>query len=382
MHLYNAEIQKAEYRVKKVYSVKKVEGNSVQEAMSSGESETESDSENYSLQRVKVTSEAKRDNPPEMSSIPPISSVMDDDSSIISDNSLNNCQYSISFQNSSEELEDSNIQSTPDQSLMEAAPTIRRSTRNLGVYVLHEHTIRTIKSRYEKSGRSLKYFVPAIGQGETTTKNISTFKKTLIESLRPGRHRLVNATCHPTFGIELKADSIIMDTLFELTEDEKKMRTNFFSSPTFTISEASSLANCTRLCLGPVQVKSIGETSVVSTGSRRREVQLAMEDISALLTLWGKDTDLEVVTGELYIVQNIVPSNDFNKQRCYSSTPLTKFEMLEVTAKWHFWQEVRAYVKDVLLPYHEKNNFKPSTIPSSKSHGERTWRVVPTCEKY
>ena len=72
---------------------------------------------------------AKRDNPPEMSSIPPISSVMDDDSSIISDNSLNNCQYSISFQNSSEELEDSNIQSTPDQSLMEAAPTIRRSTR-------------------------------------------------------------------------------------------------------------------------------------------------------------------------------------------------------------------------------------------------------------
>lgn len=123
------EIQKAEYRVKKVYSVKKVEGNSVQEAMSSGESETESDSENYSVQRVKVTSEAKRDNPPEMSSIPPISSVMDDDSSIISDNSLNNCQYSISFQNSSEELEDSNIQSTPDQSLMEAAPTIRRSTR-------------------------------------------------------------------------------------------------------------------------------------------------------------------------------------------------------------------------------------------------------------
>nr|XP_034315772.1 uncharacterized protein LOC117685476 [Crassostrea gigas] len=114
---------------------------------------------------------------------------------------------------------------------------------NLGVYFLYEHTIRTIKSRYEKSGRSLKYYVPAIVQGETTTKNISTFKKTLIESLKPGRHyRLVNATCHPTFGIELKADSIIMDTLFELTEDEKKMRTNFFSPPTFTMAEASSLA--------------------------------------------------------------------------------------------------------------------------------------------
>eukprot|EP00105_Crassostrea_gigas_P023519 XP_011443370.1 PREDICTED: uncharacterized protein LOC105339499 [Crassostrea gigas] len=107
-----------------------------------------------------------------------------------------------------------------------------------------------------------------------------------------------------------------MDTLFDLTEDEKKMRTNFFSPPTFTMADASSLANCTRLCLGPVQVKSIGETGVVSTGSRRREVQLAMEGRSALLTLWGKDTDLEVVTGDLYIVQNIVPSNNFNKQRC------------------------------------------------------------------
>uniref|UniRef100_K1R243 Uncharacterized protein n=1 Tax=Magallana gigas TaxID=29159 RepID=K1R243_MAGGI len=160
--------------------------------------------------------------------------------------------------------------------------------------------------------------------GGDNNKNISTFKKTLIESLKPGRHyRLVNATCHPTFGIELKADSIIMDTLFDLTEDEKKMRTNFFSPPTFTMADASSLANCTRLCLGPVQ------TGLVSTGSRRREVQLAMEGRPAALTLWGKETDLEVVTGELYIVKNIVPRNDFNKQRCYSSTPLTKFETYE-----------------------------------------------------
>uniref|UniRef100_A0A8W8MEJ4 Uncharacterized protein n=1 Tax=Magallana gigas TaxID=29159 RepID=A0A8W8MEJ4_MAGGI len=116
-------------------------------------------------------------------------------------------------------------------------------TKKCGIRKTLRHYMMTIKSRYEKSGRSLKYYVPAIVQGETTTKNISTFKKTLIESLKPGRHyRLVNATCHPTFGIELKADSIIMDTLFELTEDEKKMRTNFFSPPTFTMAEASSLA--------------------------------------------------------------------------------------------------------------------------------------------
>uniref|UniRef100_A0A8W8MIE9 Uncharacterized protein n=1 Tax=Magallana gigas TaxID=29159 RepID=A0A8W8MIE9_MAGGI len=51
-----------------------------------------------------------------------------------------------------------------------------------------------------------------------------------------------------------------MDTLFDLTEDEKKMRTNIFSPPTFTMADVSSLANCTRLCLGPVQVKSTYES--------------------------------------------------------------------------------------------------------------------------
>nr|XP_034316552.1 uncharacterized protein LOC117686014 [Crassostrea gigas] len=93
------------------------------------------------------------------------------------------------------------------------------------------------------------------------------------------------------------------------------------------MADASSLANSTRLSLGPVQVKSIGETGVVSTGSQRREVQLSMDGRSALLTLWGKETDLEVLAGDMYIVRNKVSSNDFNKQRCYSSTPLTKFEI-------------------------------------------------------
>lgn len=67
----------------------------------------------------------KRDNSVEMS-IPPISSVMDDALSIISmsDNTSNNCHFSASFQNFFGELEESNIQSTPDESFMEAAPTI------------------------------------------------------------------------------------------------------------------------------------------------------------------------------------------------------------------------------------------------------------------
>lgn len=49
---------------------------------------------------------------------------------------------------------------------------------------------------------------------------------------------------------------------------------------------------------------------------------MAMEGRSALLTLWGKETYLGVVAGETYIVQYMVLSNDFNKQRCYSSTTI------------------------------------------------------------
>ncbi|XP_052694446.1 uncharacterized protein LOC128172731 [Crassostrea angulata] len=170
--------------------------------------------------------------------------------------------------------------------------------------------------------------MPAIVQGERAVRNVSSFKKSTIESLIPGKkYKILNATSHPTFGIELKADSVIMDTSFELTKEEKQIRNYFFNPTTYNMADASSFANSTRLSLGPVQVKSIGETGVVSTGSQRREVQLSMDGRSALLTLWGKETDLEVVAGDMYIVRNIVPSNDFNKQRCYSSTPLTKFEI-------------------------------------------------------
>uniref|UniRef100_K1Q0Y0 Uncharacterized protein n=1 Tax=Magallana gigas TaxID=29159 RepID=K1Q0Y0_MAGGI len=126
--------------------------------------------------------------------------------------------------------------------------------------MLHQFTMRTIKSRFDSSGRSIKYYMPAIVQGEGAVRNVSSFKKSTIESLIPGKkYKILNATSHPTFGIELKADSVI------------------------------------------------GETGVVSTGSQRREVQLSMDGRSALLTLWGKETDLEVVAGDMYIVRNIVP---------------------------------------------------------------------------
>lgn len=95
--------------------------------------------------------------------------------------------------------------------------------KNLRVYMLHQFTMRTIKSRFDSSGRSIKYYMPAIVQGEGAVRNVSSFKKSTIESLIPGKkYKILNATSHPTFGIELKADSVIMDTSFELTEEEKK----------------------------------------------------------------------------------------------------------------------------------------------------------------
>uniref|UniRef100_K1QSU8 Uncharacterized protein n=1 Tax=Magallana gigas TaxID=29159 RepID=K1QSU8_MAGGI len=175
--------------------------------------------------------------------------------------------------------------------------------------------------------------MPAIVQGEGAVRNVSSFKKSTIESLIPGKkYKILNATSHPTFGIELKADSVVNNGhLIRTDRGGKKNQKDFFNPKTYNMADASSLANSTRLSLSPVQVKSIGETGVVSTGSQRREVQLSMDGRSALLTLWGKATDLEVVAGDMYIVRNIVPSNDFNKQRCYSSTPLTKFEPYECT---------------------------------------------------
>lgn len=76
--------------------------------------------------------------------------------------------------------------------------------------MLHQFTMRTIKSRFDSSGRSIKYYMPAIVQGEGAVRNVSSFKKSTIESLIPGKkYKLLNATSHPTFGIELKADSVV-----------------------------------------------------------------------------------------------------------------------------------------------------------------------------
>ncbi|XP_078330803.1 uncharacterized protein LOC144624736 [Crassostrea virginica] len=84
--------------------------------------------------------------------------------------------------------------------------------------------------------------------------------------------------------------------------------------------------NGERFSLFPAKINSLGEVSTVSTGSNRREVQIIMDGRTALLTLWDKEADLEIVVGDIYTIRCIYPTNDFNYQRCYSSTSSTAFE--------------------------------------------------------
>lgn len=86
-----------------------------------------------------------------------------------------------------------------------------------------------------------------------------------------------------------------MDTLFEIT-DEKKIRIEFLKSS--NVNNGRGIALTSHLA-----------------GSERKEVQLSMDGRSAVLTLWGKETDLEVVAWDMNIVRNIVPGIDFNRQR-------------------------------------------------------------------
>lgn len=45
--------------------------------------------------------------------------------------------------------------------------------------------------------------------------------------------------------------------MFDITEKEKKIRTEFFSPQVYCMAEATSLPNCTRLCLVQLQEKSV-----------------------------------------------------------------------------------------------------------------------------
>lgn len=83
----------------------------------------------------------------------------------------------------------------------------------------------------------------------------------------------------PTFGVELKTYSVVrfffkmnavylyafmssfleylLWIMFDITEKEKKIRTEFFSPQVYCMAEATSLPSCTRLCFVQLQDKSV-----------------------------------------------------------------------------------------------------------------------------
>lgn len=71
-----------------------------------------------------------------------------------------------------------------------------------------------IHSRFSPSGKSTKYLVQAIIQGEKTIAIIYSFKKLSIEKLLPKKYfEIFKAIYPPTYGYEVKADAIVCEVI-------------------------------------------------------------------------------------------------------------------------------------------------------------------------
>uniref|UniRef100_A0A8W8MI61 Uncharacterized protein n=1 Tax=Magallana gigas TaxID=29159 RepID=A0A8W8MI61_MAGGI len=68
----------------------------------------------------------------------------------------------------------------------------------------------------------------------------------------------------------------------------------------------------------------VGE-QLISNFSKRRQCTLQCGGRTALLTLWGQKSEDDIIPG-LYEVYAVRPTNDFNGQRSYNSTPSTAFK--------------------------------------------------------
>ena len=68
------------------------------------------------------------------------------------------------------------------------------------------------------------------------------------------------------------------------------------------------------------------EEQLKTAFSQRRQLNLEANGRMAILTLWGKSSDLNILPG-LYTINCVKPTNDFNGQRCLNSTPGTTFEV-------------------------------------------------------
>uniref|UniRef100_A0A8W8MMZ3 Uncharacterized protein n=1 Tax=Magallana gigas TaxID=29159 RepID=A0A8W8MMZ3_MAGGI len=90
--------------------------------------------------------------------------------------------------------------------------------------------------------------------------------------------------------------------------------------------------------------------------SCRRQCTLQCEGRTALLILWGQKSEDDIIPG-LYEVYAVRPTNDFNGQRSYNSTPSTAFKTVEEDAPVPFEGEITSvcferymYIKLLSLP--------------------------------
>uniref|UniRef100_A0A8W8ML62 Uncharacterized protein n=1 Tax=Magallana gigas TaxID=29159 RepID=A0A8W8ML62_MAGGI len=67
---------------------------------------------------------------------------------------------------------------------------------------------------------------------------------------------------------------------------------------------------------------------LISNFSKRRQCTLQCGGRTALLTLWGQKSEDDIIPG-LYEIYAVRPTNDFNGQRSYNSTPSTAFKLLK-----------------------------------------------------
>uniref|UniRef100_K1RT18 Uncharacterized protein n=1 Tax=Magallana gigas TaxID=29159 RepID=K1RT18_MAGGI len=129
-----------------------------------------------------------------------------------------------------------------------------------------------------------------------------------------------------------------MQTDAFFTDNEKQVQGACYRLTVLDLKESSAVENGKRISIGPVEVTEVGE-QLISNFSKRRQCTLQCEGRTVLLTLWGQKSDDDIIPG-LYEVYAVRPTNDFNGQRSYNSTPSTAFKTVEEDAPVPFEGEI------------------------------------------
>nr|XP_034316276.1 uncharacterized protein LOC117685827 [Crassostrea gigas] len=116
-----------------------------------------------------------------------------------------------------------------------------------------------------------------------------------------------------------------MQTDAFLIENKKQVQGVCYRLTVLDLKESSAVENGKRISIGPVKVTEVGE-QLISNFSKRRQCTLQCGGRTALLTLWGQKSEDDIIPG-LYEVYAVRPTNNFNGQRSYNSTPSTAFKV-------------------------------------------------------